>query len=340
MGAAEHFSGDRSLVDGETAFGHIRHHGHRAHPHIYETWYTYVSGSHRNLSHALDGLLRDDHRIEEAEITRIYNEHLAEIRIASRLEHVGGTMSDEIETVLGLIGGARDTADQHAQALGDMTTMVATEAGAAVQTAIAELVRRMVVANADLQTRLDASRKQMMQLKGALEAVKAETMIDPLTMLFNRKSFDQELTRLIDGGHNFTLLLADIDGFKKFNDLHGHLTGDQVLRLVCRTVREGVRRDDMVARFGGEEIAIILPNADGAAGERVANTLREAVMTRELIKRSTGERLGRVTISVGVGTHRDGDTLQSLIERTDRCLYEAKAAGRNCVVGEAQLERA
>src|SRR6185295_19397379 len=124
----------------------------------------------------------------------------------------------------------------------------------------------------------------------------------------------------------------------KFNDSYGHLTGDQVLRLVAISVKQNVKGQDIAARYGGEEFAVVLPNTVLRSAITVADHIRRAVMTKELMKRSTGEHLGRVTISLGVATLRKSDTAQSLIERTDICLYAAKRAGRNRVVSESDPE--
>jgi diguanylate cyclase len=132
--------------------------------------------------------------------------------------------------------------------------------------------------------------------------------------------------------------MTDVDHFKKFNDTYGHLTGDQVLRLVAMSVKQNVKGQDIAARYGGEEFVVVLPNTVLRAAITVADHVRRAVMTKELMKRSTGEHLGRVTISIGVAALRDGDTPQSLIERADTCLYAAKRAGRNRVISEADPE--
>src|SRR2546423_9918904 len=125
------------------------------------------------------------------------------------------------------------------------------------------------------------------------------------------------------------LLLADIDHFKNFNDTFGHLTGDQVLRLVAIALKQNVKGQDIAARYGGEEFAIVLPGTTLRAALTVADHIRRAVMTKELMKRSTGEHLGRVTVSIGVAALQNGDTAQSLIERADNCLLTAKRRGGN-----------
>jgi diguanylate cyclase len=134
-----------------------------------------------------------------------------------------------------------------------------------------------------------------------------------------------------------SLLMTDIDHFKKFNDTFGHLTGDQVLRLVAQAVKQNVKGQDVAARYGGEEFAVVLPRTGLAQAITVGDHIRRAVMGKELMKRSTGEHLGRITISVGVAMFRRDDT-ESLIGSADAGLYAAKRNGRNRVICETDPE--
>ena len=199
----------------------------------------------------------------------------------------------------------------------------------------------MELNNKKLETRLSASRQEIEQLQQNLEVVRSESLTDPLTTLSNRKFFDQELDKAVAAARKknepLALLMSDVDHFKSFNDKYGHLTGDQVLRLVAISMKQNVKGQDIAARYGGEEFAVALPNTDLEAAATVAEHIRSAVMTKELMKRSSGERLGRITISIGVALLRPDDTAQSLIERADACLYGAKRNGRNRVASELDI---
>lgn len=154
---------------------------------------------------------------------------------------------------------------------------------------------------------------------------------DDLTGLANRRRLmqrlDEEMSRARRHGSALTLLLLDLDHFKHVNDTWGHLKGDQVLREIATLCRETLRHEDVVARFGGEEMAILLPLTPLEDGLRLAERLRQIIADHDY-----GIQQGSVTASLGVAEYIDGDTTDTLIERTDRGLYAAKHDGRNRVV--------
>lgn len=159
--------------------------------------------------------------------------------------------------------------------------------------------------------------------------------LDPLTGIYNRRWLNGMFRRgieraLIDKAPVF-LLMIDIDHFKKYNDTHGHLAGDQCLRLVATTLRDKLRPSDLLARFGGEEFSVLLSCAGSRESMAAAERLRQAVATRQ-IKNRDGSPLPSVTISVGMAGLKRGDSLETLIERADKALYQAKQQGRNRVV--------
>ncbi len=165
------------------------------------------------------------------------------------------------------------------------------------------------------------------------ELVQEQAVTDELTSLANRRQFldslAHELARSARTGETTSLVLCDLDDFKTVNDRYGHPTGDEVLRVVGRVLRESVRELDVPARLGGEEFAVVLPNTmlDGAV--RLAERIRVAIEAAAIVV--GGNRIP-VTLSLGVAAHADNDTLEDLMHQADRCLYAAKEAGKNVVV--------
>ncbi|MDA0341690.1 MAG: GGDEF domain-containing protein, partial [Proteobacteria bacterium] len=163
----------------------------------------------------------------------------------------------------------------------------------------------------------------------------------PLTGIANRKHFDRALNEMSsaanENGQPMCMLMVDIDFFKKFNDNYGHQTGDQVLRLVAKTLEVCVRQEDLAARYGGEEFSVILPNASLAVAREIGERIRVQVGAKKIMKRSTSEDLGSITLSVGVSLLRPGEPVGDLMKRADEALYLAKGSGRDQVMTEEQL---
>jgi diguanylate cyclase len=245
-----------------------------------------------------------------------------------------------------MIEAAAGAAGRHTESLADVTSQLGNAKDReGLRTIIESLVataKEMENNNQTLEARLNASKQEINQLQQSLEVVRNESLTDPLTSLANRKGFDEMFAKAIAEAtardEPLSLLLTDIDFFKSFNDTYGHLTGDQVLRLVAMSVKQNVKGQDIAARYGGEEFAVVLPSTALRQAATVGDHIRRAVMSKELMKRSTGEHLGRITISVGVAVLQRGDTPQELIGRADMCLYAAKRNGRNRVICETDPE--
>jgi diguanylate cyclase len=333
---------ERTISIGEKAFAHIRGHRTAAYPRAYELWYTYVTGHHPALMRAINDLLRKFGRVTQSELDDIYDRFIntnrftaeaerATVRLLSQMDTVGEALESakgEINDYRGTLNGSVD----------EMENGVGEERLRAIISDLMASTRNMSRLNAKLSEQLGEAKTEVVELREALESIRTESQIDPVTTLANRMFFDTALADALRHaqrtGDELVVLMTDIDHFKKFNDTYGHLTGDQVLRLVALSIKQNVKGLDTAARFGGEEFAIILPGCNLRGGIQVAEQVRKAVMSRELVKRSTGENLGRVTISIGVSVFRKDDTPTTIIERADTALYAAKRGGRNMVVAE------
>ncbi len=157
---------------------------------------------------------------------------------------------------------------------------------------------------------------------------KLDATFDSLTRLYNRRVFDaflqQEKAKFRRYNHSFSLILIDLDHFKKVNDTFGHKAGDVVLQEVARFLREDTRDADLPARWGGEEMAILLPETD----MKGANILAESL--RQRIEKHNFPKVGHITASFGVASMTDAES--DLVETADRALYLGKQTGRNKVV--------
>ena len=343
----KHDEHERTLAFAETALNQIKALKLSAHPRNFEVWYAYATGHNPGLKQAINDFVAREAPLTDEELERLYDKHLSPVRFTERIDAVGGKIMGEIEQVMSMIDVAIGSASNYGESLAGATQRIASDADRDQLRFIVETLVRSTqeveVANQTLQKRLVDSRDEIRELQENLEVVRTESLTDPLTTLANRKYLEDAIVHLIGEaqakGAPLSVILTDIDHFKTFNDTYGHLTGDQVLRLVAITLKQNLKGRDVAARYGGEEFAVLLPRTVLSDGVTVAEHIRRAVMSKELIRRSTGETLGHVTISMGVAAWRKGDTMASLLERADSCLYAAKHAGRNRVVGETAVEK-
>ena len=341
--AGEH---ERTMAFAEIAFGQLKALRQPATPRNYEIWYVYATGYNPSLNQTINETLARNGTLTDEDLEKVYADFISPTRITDKIDNVGSRVVDEINQVMAMMDAAVGTASNYTESLNNVTSKLGTakdrEGLRAIVESLVQTANEMRQDNNTLEERLNASKMEINQLQVNLETVRNESLTDPLTGLANRKQFDDKLTQAMadaaERSEPLSLIMTDIDHFKTFNDTWGHLTGDQVLRLVAMSVKQNVKGQDIAARYGGEEFAVILPNTVLRSGLTVADHIRRAVMSKELMKRSTGQNLGRVTISLGVATARKGDTIQSLITRADACLYAAKRNGRNRVICETDPE--
>jgi diguanylate cyclase len=339
---------ERTMAFAELALGQIRSLRQTAVPRNYEIWYVYATGYNSQLNKVINETLARNGKLTEADLEQIYETYLSHIKITDRIDKVGARVIGEVDDVMELIGDALAMSVTYTESLsGANEKLRVADDREQVKKVVDSLVKTtddMRDTTKALKQRLAQSKTEISNLQQSLEAIRAESLTDPLTGLGNRKYFDRSLEAAVSNalatGEPLSLLMFDIDYFKSFNDSYGHLTGDQVLRLVGMSLKQSIKGQDITARYGGEEFAVVLPDTALRQALTVADHIRRAVMSKELKKKSTGEILGRVTISVGVSMLKPSDDMDSLIERADACLYAAKRAGRNRVVCEADPEYA
>lgn len=337
---------ERTLSFAETAISQIRTLGQTAIPRNYEVWYVYAAGYNAALNKIINETLARSGKLTDSDFDLIYDTYLSQVRNTDRIDAVGARVIGEIDDVSNVISEALRLAatfgDSLQGASNDLSDVSDRDKLKSVVEMLAKSTQSMQQANKSLEDRLSTSRKEINGLQQNLETIRAESLTDPLTGLSNRKLFDRALDGAITHskatGEVLSLLMLDIDHFKSFNDNYGHLTGDQVLRLVGMSLRQTMKGQDTIARYGGEEFAVVLPNTTLQQATLVADHIRRAVMSRELKKKSTGEILGRVTISIGAASLHADDDMYAFIERADSCLYAAKRNGRNRVICETDPE--
>jgi len=189
-----------------------------------------------------------------------------------------------------------------------------------------------------LQAQLDDNKKEMQLLRQELEHARETAKTDALTGLLNRRAFDQKLNEYIEihqqNNDDLCLLILDIDHFKQVNDTFGHQMGDNVLRYTANLMKQHITEYHCAARYGGEEMAIIMPNTQLNKAMEIAEKIRASLAQHPLKLKGSKKSIGKVTISIGVSSFKINDSIESLIERADKAMYQAKDNGRNQIMAE------
>jgi diguanylate cyclase len=205
--------------------------------------------------------------------------------------------------------------------------------------ALIEDNREMRDRTTSLRDQLEDSRLQVLQLRNDLERSEEAGQRDIVTLIGNRRYFEtalaEELEKARRIGDDFCLAIADLDRFKLINDRFGHLVGDRLLRLFAEILTQNARSKDRIARFGGEEFAVLLPGARLGEAVEAVDRMRRVLESKQWTIEPSGERIGKVTVSFGVAKFRPNESGAELLRRADANLYDAKSRGRNCVVAES-----
>jgi diguanylate cyclase len=306
----------------------------------FEVILAYLGAENADLKSTIDGLASRGCKFDPSVMASLHDQHFRIRRESDELTELSAKISGELGSLMKLL----QTAGRDQSAYGTALSKASGEldrpnlSEARIKTLIEHVVQAthaMEARSKTLELEVKASSNEVAQLRERLETVRREALTDPLTGIPNRKAFETELERAmgssVETKEPLSLMLCDIDHFKQFNDTWGHQTGDQVLRLVANCIQENVKGRDTAARFGGEEFAVVLPQTALSDAVRLANQIRSKVESKKLVKKSNGDILGVITISIGVAQYDMKETAESFVQRADACLYAAKRSGRNRV---------
>jgi diguanylate cyclase len=317
-------------------------HGIPPTPLNYSVAYEYFGGASAELHQALDDYLRSGKGLDELLLRDLYDKHIASDRF-KHLRGMGNDLQNILHNLMQSVDEAGDGATVFGQTLDENIGQLGSDIGpVALRSIAANILSATLDARArnnDLRQRLESTREETESLKAELERHRREALIDPLTDLFNRRAMDAHLEELMatEAGDAVSVLMMDIDHFKRINDTYGHAVGDVVIRNVAEIIRKCIRGDDIAVRYGGEEFIVLLPSTLLDVAVRVAESIRSRIESLRLVRRHDNFSLAPFTISLGVATRRHEDTPASLIQRADEALYQSKNAGRNRVTPELCL---
>ena len=200
---------------------------------------------------------------------------------------------------------------------------------------IVEETREFESVQREAHSKMGELMQEVEVLRSELNHAKEEALTDGLTQIANRKAFERSLEQSVARAGSthcpLSLIMIDVDHFKKFNDTYGHPVGDKVLRFVAAAIKNALDGQGLIARYGGEEFVALIPDVNEQQVERIAEDVLKAVSSGDLRDRKANRTYGRITVSIGVSRYEASDDARTLVERADTALYQAKQAGRNCV---------
>ena len=306
----------------------------------YAVFYEYVSKTNELLNDEVDRLMAQHGAISDDVCKEVYDKKLMAFELESLQKMQQGLRSivdallvtlkdsdDEAARYVGVLDGISQglTQDIEPNKLMDMVDLLSQE------------TQSMRNTQAHMKKNIEGNQHEVTRLKKELEQAKIEATTDALTGLMNRKAIDESLYEEVardpkSRKTDLCVLVIDIDKFKRINDKHGHLVGDKVIRYVANMIKTNVNLEAKVARFGGEEFVVLLPDANLTTAVNVAENIRKAQEKGKLVTNGANEAIGKVTVSVGVTNYSVGESVDAFIDRADKALYQAKTKGRNCVV--------
>ena len=262
--------------------------------------------------------------------------------LSSRLEQVGQELDEEVFSVMRLLKQHLDFSGSRSEALNKVSkSLLALTSPEQIRAVIQFLLGENVKVQNEVRVlteRLQQSQQQMEKLRANLSDSQRLGMLDAVTLLKNRHWLEANLPREVQSATEakepLSLVVADVDHFKRINDSFGHAVGDEILRRFAELLSKNIKGRDTAVRYGGEEFIVVLPHTPLDGARNLGEQIRNELQGKKWMHHKTGQPIGKVTASFGVAQLREGEDSQAFFERADAKLYEAKAAGRNRVISD------
>jgi len=322
-----------------TAFELIAKHSTAPDPIAYAVWYAYAEGENGDLVERIEKELHKSEEVSDYEINEIYKAFLEDNDAFEANMTIGAEFESSLAAASELM---RESLKQNQEFNATLESVGDSLPGAAdpseLKSIVADLIsenQRMSQVTSDLSSGLNESQAMIERLNKELEEFQDLSLRDPLTGVSNRRAFDARLKKEIsaasDSEHPFCLVIADLDHFKRVNDVYGHQTGDNVLTGFAALLMMRLKGADMVARYGGEEFVMILPDTKLVAAHNLIVKILHELRETKFVTVNSNKDIGQITASFGICAYQEGMTATELIEIADTKLYEAKETGRNRV---------
>lgn len=311
-------------------------------PPNYSVFFACAAGQPSGLVKEIDRAISDKTPFTDEMLEHLYTSYIGDVQARAMRDTAVDAkriLNEIMQNVTAFAGTTSALTQEVSSQLQNMDQEPSEEVVRLLANTLIEGAQTMQSSSESMTMRLAGAQREIADLRENLARAMTEAERDFLTGAFNRKAFDKRLNDAMLTSKSeeaeLTLLMLDIDHFKHFNDNFGHLIGDEVLKIVAKTLIDTLKGMDCVARYGGEEFAVILPKTPIGGGMVVAEAIRKSIASKELKRKTTGENFGVITVSIGVAAFRHSDdTPSSFIARADEALYRSKNSGRNRVTQE------
>ena len=286
-------------------------------------------------------IYENNKQLSDLEIKGLYKTYYSDLEkeknnapeVITQVNKVSEKIEQSLEEILKTLDAYQKNLDAHKEVLEEKAKEVKDEIILTYLKKILEEIKGLRKENLEKKRKLEEYHKEIISLRKELKIARREADIDFLTGLPNRRRFfralEDFLKDLSEKNYPFSFIMIDIDNFKNINDSYGHLSGDEVLKEIASILKFYLRANTIVGRLGGEEFGIILPGVGKEDAKNVAERLRKIIQNRKI---HTNEAEIKVTASFGVAQAKKDDSIETLIDRADKALYEAKKTGKNKVV--------
>ncbi|WP_020589466.1 GGDEF domain-containing protein [Desulfobacter curvatus] len=305
-------------------------------PIVYSVWYEYVSGQNAELNKDIQAAREKKELIDYQKVLEWFSNHVSDRQLLNTEEQTrkAGSLLDGITSRLTEAGNRMGLQGDQLKAHIENLNNASNEPD--IKNICRDIVletQGIIDGNAELKNNIHTTISELDALKLELKNLKEAAKTDMLTGLLNRRGFEDAIKQPMEEAQEetapLTLIIADIDRFKRINDNYGHLTGDNVLKLISKLLQKHIKGKDIAGRFGGEEFIMVLPETKMDGGFALAEQIRTSLEKMRWQSKSSGKDIGTITISLGVAQFIPGENIDALIARADKALYAAKENGRN-----------
>ena len=319
--------------------GHLGRHDNSFNPVNFAVWYEFVAGNNTRLNQALAQMQAATPQVSDDMLAALYEDCIAE-PAAQSVQDISLQLQTLMTDVQGSAERAGARAGAYGEQLGDLALAFSQQAASGIKPLVSRMIENTSVMSEStrmLVSEVAACRLEIGRLSDELSRALDDAQLDPLTQILNRKGFDDSLSAMMKTplakGRIHALMLFDIDRFKQVNDQYGHVMGDQVIKAVAEALQSCLAQTEPhgLARYGGEEYALVLPSCLMEDATELAEKIRQRAKAIRLRDRRTKDVTISITISGGIAIYKPSEQADTFIERADRALYQSKWAGRDRV---------